>query len=141
MKPPDVIRREFVQQWVSRAEEDLAAARQLLSSVPVLPRPIGFHAQQATEKYLKAYLVWKQIDFPKTHNIANLLDLLSEADKSLAISLDAASVLTKYAVETRYPGDLPDIPQRDAQLAVTIAEEARERIRAALEHVLLPDVS
>ena len=35
---------------------------------------VGFHCQQAAEKYVKAYLIWKQVDFPKTHNIASFAE-------------------------------------------------------------------
>lgn len=37
---------------------------------------VCFHAEQCVEKYLKALLTLKAIDFPKTHNIAELVALL-----------------------------------------------------------------
>jgi len=37
---------------------------------------IGFHAQQAVEKALKAWLVHLGIDFPKVHSLGALMDLL-----------------------------------------------------------------
>jgi HEPN domain-containing protein len=136
MKAPEELRREFVHQWLFKAEEDLAAAWHLLSSAPVLAGPAGFHAKQSAEKYLKAYLVWQGIEFTKTHNIANLLDLISTSDKSLAASLDAASVLTRYAVYSRSPADIREISPQEAREAVKLAQEAKERIVAALEDAL-----
>jgi hypothetical protein len=57
MKPPDAIRRELVAQWLARAEEDLGVARHLLAERLPYYTAIGFHAQQAAEKYVKAFLV------------------------------------------------------------------------------------
>jgi HEPN domain-containing protein len=136
MKPPEEVRREFVRQWILKADEDLATARHLLASAPTLLGPVGFHAQQAVEKYLNAYLVWRQTEFPKTHNIANLLDLVSSSQEQLAISLDAATVLTKYAVESRYPGDLPEISFEEACEAVELARKSKKIVLTALREAL-----
>jgi len=55
---------EEVKQWVRRADTDLRVAKRLLDDVEE-PWVITFHAQQAAEKYLKAYLTFKQIRFRK----------------------------------------------------------------------------
>ncbi len=36
---------------------------------------LGFHAQQAAEKMLKAVLACQGIEFPFTHRLADLIDL------------------------------------------------------------------
>ena len=59
-----------------RANEDLSLARHLLSEGIYL-RAVGFHAQQAAEKYLKAFLILRQVDFPKTHAMGKLLDYIA----------------------------------------------------------------
>ena len=58
-----------------------------------------FHCQQAAEKYLKAFLVKKQIEFTKTHNIMSLLNLCASDDNSFKEELSEADNLTDYAVE------------------------------------------
>src|SRR5579871_1151495 len=98
MKSPDEVRRELYEKWLRRAEEDLAVADQLvLDGVPYFGS-IGFHAQQAAEKFLKAFLVWHQIEFPKTHDLSKLLELVALRDKSIAESLKGILVLTVYGV-------------------------------------------
>jgi len=52
MKPSDAIRREIVAQWLARADEDLSVARHLLAEKLPYHSAIGFHAQQAAEKFL-----------------------------------------------------------------------------------------
>lgn len=100
MKSPEEVRRELYQKWIRRADEDLAVAEQLLSdSVPYFGS-IGFHAQQAAEKFLKAFLTWHQVEFPKTHDLSKLLQLVALREKSLSESLQGILVLTVYGVHT-----------------------------------------
>jgi HEPN domain-containing protein len=50
MKPSEEVKRELVKQWIFRADEDLKAAKVLLSQEGVaFSFVIGFHAQQAVE--------------------------------------------------------------------------------------------
>ena len=58
MKSPEEVKRELFEKWMRRAEEDLAVAEQLLSDDVPYFGSIGFHAQQAAEKFLKAFRVW-----------------------------------------------------------------------------------
>jgi len=128
MRPPEEVKRELVQQWLQKAEEDFAVARYLLESGTTYWGAIGFHAQQAAEKFLKAYLVHQQIEFPKTHDIEELLDLLSRVDESLAASLRIAGELNPYGVEVRYPGDIEPMTPDEAEKAVGLASLVREAI-------------
>lgn len=67
---------KWVRQWISYAEDDFRLARHALSLSSDVPyRLIAYHAQQCAEKYLKAYLVSHNTDFPYTHNIKALLKL------------------------------------------------------------------
>jgi HEPN domain-containing protein len=63
-----------------------------------------FDAQQAAEKALKAILVQRQVAFPKTHALADLLTLVAKAGIELPADVADATLLTPYAVEARYPG-------------------------------------
>jgi len=132
MKPREEVRREFVRQWVSKADEDLGLAKHILTVDAPFLGALVFHAQQAVEKYLKAFLVSKEIDFPKTHNIAVLLELVARCDPTLAESLHETVALTQYEVEGRYPGDLPEVTGEEAQTALTLAERACQEISALL---------
>ena len=65
MNIPDKDHIDRVILWISYAEEDLSLARFALEMPGSRPyRLIAFHAQQCAEKYLKAYLVYHDIDFP-----------------------------------------------------------------------------
>jgi hypothetical protein len=73
---------ERARAFLQRADADLAAVRALESLSEVPDEIVGFHGQQAAEKLLKAVLAAHGIDFPRTHSIRFLLDLLD--DRGLA---------------------------------------------------------
>jgi HEPN domain-containing protein len=133
MRSPEEVKRDFVRQWLKKAEEDINAAKTLLSHEMSFLFTVGFHAQQAAEKYLKAYLTWHQVEFRKTHDLGELLDIIADIDSSLATALQDVTALNPYGVDFRYPGDIPEISRGDAEQAVVLAEKVQDAIVAALE--------
>lgn len=99
MRTPEQVKWDFVQQWLDRAGRDLATSEILLRAEFEDYENAGFHAQQATEKFIKALLVRHQIPFPKSHDIAVLRQLVARVDAQLADKLAAADALTPYGVE------------------------------------------
>jgi len=77
-------------------------------------------------------LTWRQVEFPKTHVIGELLDLLATVDAPLAESLAGAAALNPYAVEARYPGDLPEPDFAEATAALDLARKVRNAVMRAL---------
>ena len=67
MRPPEEIKRDLVQRWLEKAQKDFDLAKDLVSENKPYLEAVGFHSQQAAEKFLKAYLVCFQIEFPKTN--------------------------------------------------------------------------
>jgi HEPN domain-containing protein len=63
MKTPDQGRWDFVQQWLDRARRDLRAAEILLRNDVQDYENAVLHAQQAVEKFLKAFLVCIRSNF------------------------------------------------------------------------------
>lgn len=61
--------------WLRYARDDLRSAEVLLGQGGV-PRNSGFLAQQSAEKSIKAIFVFLQMDFPFTHDLERLLDML-----------------------------------------------------------------
>jgi HEPN domain-containing protein len=77
MKQPEVVLRDLVRQWFAKAELDYRAADRLVKDPEPLREISAFHCQQAADKYLKAFLVRHQIEFPRTHDPEELLELLA----------------------------------------------------------------
>ena len=119
----------WIARWLRLAEGDLAMARIAMTSDEFeVFELVGFHAQQAVEKLLKAYLVRRSIEFGDTHDVDRLISYVRTADGALAAKLDPAVALTRYAVGTRYPGRYADVTREQAEVAVRIAEAVRAEL-------------
>jgi HEPN domain-containing protein len=136
MKPPDAALRELVLQWLDKAAADFDAAEQLSTQGGRFREIVAFHCQQAVEKFLKALLVRSQIEFPKTHDIAKLLDRVATVDASTAESLRDADGLTPFGVEARYPSDAPEILPGGEVEAIAMARVVRNAVMIALQPYL-----
>ncbi len=115
---------EKVREWLDRANMDLEAGEILSGRIPEYS---AYHSQQAVEKYLKAFLVYRGVDFPKSHNIYFILELCKQQDKDFE-KLEKMGVqrLTRYAY-TRYPGKL-EVLKEEAEEALETAKKVREFI-------------
>ncbi len=107
--------------WMNHARSDLTLAK-IARHNDVLLDNLCFHAQQATEKSLKAVSIHRNIDFPKTHNIKLLLDSLKSAI-AIPEEISRSSILTDYAVTSRYPGKYEEIAESEYLEAIAIAEK------------------
>ena len=133
--PPETL--HLLRQWVEKAENDLINAEHTLKLKKNCPfDTVCFHAQQCAEKYLKALLVYRSIEFLKNHNLRLLMQLIPA---EVALGLDRKSVigLTRYAIDARYPGDWEPLTREEAKQAVAIARKVREAVRARLPKEVL----
>lgn len=92
---------DLVKGWLRKAESDLTNAELCLEAGQALDTAC-FHAQQAAEKSIKAYLTAHDIDFPFIHNLEKLIELCAQRDPSFSALKPLAQELTPYAVELRY---------------------------------------
>lgn len=106
------------------AREDLASAEALDKAERVSDAPVGFHAQQAVEKALKAAIANRDQEFPFTHDLGLLMQLCDDAGLELPASLTEADRLTPYAAAIRYGlGDPGAVATQDALHWATVAIE------------------
>jgi HEPN domain-containing protein len=117
------------QRWFALASEDLAAARVLLADGSVALRIVGFLAQQAAEKALKAGLFAASVAAPRIHGLQQLLDRYPAGDTP-AIDLDDLDLLDPWVIDGRYAADLPDLTPGDARCLMTAAERVVDAVRA-----------
>ncbi|MEZ4591338.1 MAG: HEPN domain-containing protein [Chloroflexota bacterium] len=109
--------------WLEKAHQDLQATERLLLGSFPLTDIASFHAQQAAEKALKAYLTWHDVIFPKTHSLVALIARCLEIDAEFNTLRTASVTLSPYAVASRYPGNVPNLSLDDAQQAQRLAQE------------------
>lgn len=88
---------------------------------------LGFHAQQAVEKLMKALLSQLNVPFEKTHNLDRLLVALTAVGESMPATPIPLDELTDFAVVYRY--DLL------FQFASPDLDELKETVRLIRLHV------
>lgn len=104
----DETRRQLLRSWLTKAANDLKSAR-VLRADPEGPLDSAiYHCQQAGEKAVKAFLVFKEIPPAKTHDIRKLAIEAAEIEPLFDKLIPAAATLTPYAWEFRYPDDLAE---------------------------------
>lgn len=95
--------------WLIKAERDLRAANDLNLHSTDVPDVICYHCQQAVEKFLKSLIIHYKQPFRRTHDVEELLDLLSVIDKTIDSEFYVEALKVKnYSVDIRYPEPEPD---------------------------------
>lgn len=94
-------------EWLARADDDLQYAEVGFKETDLYSN-VCFSCQQAFEKYLKAFLLIHKVDFPRSHDLTELLSLCLNLDPDFSKFIEAASIMTPYNIATRYP-DVGDI--------------------------------
>jgi len=114
--------------FLEKAREDACVLEKLAADKEVADAIIGFHAQQAVEKMLKAVLTEKKIAFPWRHDLESLLDLLRENDVQFPAAWEQIADLTPFGAEYRYgrlPAEINECEPFDRQWALSIIRQMR----------------
>jgi HEPN domain len=77
-------------------------------------------------------LAKNSVDFEEQHDIDYLQRLVARVDADLAVRIDPAAALNRYAVGTRYPGRYAPVTREQAEAAIRIAEAVRTEIEPRL---------
>ena len=73
------------------------------------------------EKALKALLVSRGVQVPRTHAISELITVVAGLGFEIPVDVHEASALTDYAVAARYPGPFEPVVLDDYERAVATA--------------------
>lgn len=122
--------KKLTAEWVRKAEADLLCAATCAKSRVPLHDQVCFHCQQSAEKYLKALLEEAGTTVPRTHQLLDLLSLIVTRHAGLRSLRRGLDFLTRFAVETRYPGD--SATKRQAAAAQRWANRVRHAARLSL---------
>jgi len=123
---------ELAVEWLQKAEGDYATAgRETRARRYPNYDAACFHAQQAAEKYLKAFLQDHGLPAPRTHNLVELLELCLPLDASFEFLRDLLILLDGYSVRYRYPGESAN--KDEAKTAFQTIRQVRAFMRPKLE--------
>ncbi len=126
---------KLIKDWLKLAEENLSYAKLGMKEKKSFFHTTCFMCQGSTEKYLKAYLIWKGWELEKVHELDKLLKYCVKYDEEFTEIESECNLLNKHITDGRYPGDLPfeSIGVKDAREAIDaadkIAEFVKERIK------------
>lgn len=118
---------------LSKASEDLDAVDALVDLAHIGDAVIGFHAQQAVEKAMKAVLAAHGEVFPWTHDLRHLLERLEDVGVHVSDELREVRRFGPWAVEYRYGESLDASLDREAapRLVAMFVAWADQRVRIA----------
>jgi HEPN domain-containing protein len=115
-----------------KATEDAVALREFEGNTNVADSILGFHAQQTIEKWLKAVLADRGVDFEYTHDLRRLIELVEELGITFPFVTGEIVMYTDFAVPLRYE-DLLDAEPLDRRAAVALINEVEAWARGLLD--------
>jgi HEPN domain-containing protein len=92
---------------------------------------LGFHAQQAVEKVLKAVAALRSIEIRRTHDLAALAQAIIDDGGTLPLTIDDLRCLNPFAVEFRYDDEMiPTITREELNtLLLVLLAWAEQQLR------------
>jgi len=123
---------ELVKEWIKLAEEDLKFARASFKEFDAFYSHICVQAHQATEKYLKGFLVFHQKEFPKIHDLSYFVNECAKIDKEFNKYLEFCKKITDYYIYLRYPVTFPPRTKEEAKEAIEIAEKIGKLVKSKI---------
>jgi len=122
----------LVSEWLEKAEEDFEFAVSVIEDSTFYAQ-ICFHFHQAAEKHLKTYMIARDLEFKKIHDLPILLKSCSAIVPNLQILQDDCKFLNRFYIDTRYPVHWPTNYTKEEALK---AKKAAEHIRDGIRNVL-----
>ena len=122
---------ELVKALLHKAAQDEAAMARLMPDADLDDELVGFHAQQAVEKSLKAWLAYLGIDYPRVHSLETLVALLNANGHDLPADAADVSQLTPFATVFRYE-EMPYSAAFDRAEALRLVQRIRSLVEAVV---------
>ena len=124
--------REHAHLLLDLALRDLRALRGMLDVNTFANEIFGFHAQQAVEKALKAWLSLIMVDYPRIHDLEELLELLTQHGVTVPERFHGLIDLTDFAVQFRYAAFENADEQMDRQAVIYQVTELVDYVKRLL---------
>lgn len=120
-------RLKLAREWTIKAGNDLRGA-EIIYKEKGPSDLLCFHCHQAVEKYLKAFLVFKNLHFEKIHNLWSLAKLCSKKSKDFLGFEEDFKTLDAYYVESRYPPEIKSYSREECREVLDIARNLNKFI-------------
>jgi HEPN domain-containing protein len=96
----------LVSEWLEKAEEDFGFAISIIEDSTFYAQ-ICFHFHQAAEKHLKTYMIARDMEFKRIHDLPMLLKSCSAIEPNLQVLQDDCRFLNRFSIlDILYTGQL-----------------------------------
>ncbi len=124
-----------VQNWLTQAQEDILWAK--ASSKEGILRGACFAAQQAAEKALKAFLISKDVNVVKIHDLLTLNQKCAELEPEFTALEQACNLLSPYYMSSRYP-DVAQFEEYSKDQTEEVVEQATKIVDFVQSKLVYP---
>lgn len=115
-----------------KAEDDAKAMQLLAPNSEISDEIIGFHAQQAVEKWLKAVLGSRGVEYEYTHDLHRLIAEIIAVVGEFPFDIPEVIALTEHAVPLRYD-EILDTEPLNRETTVTLVDEVGKWAKVQLQ--------
>ncbi len=123
-------KKQLVSTWLKQADEDYLWAE--ASFREEVWRGTCFAVQQAAEKYLKTYIIAKDLNFEKIHDLKRLVQICQKEDSNFKELSEYAENLNSFYIEMRYPGFMIEITRKEAEKALKEVTHIAEFVKSKI---------
>jgi HEPN domain-containing protein len=121
-----------VEAWLAKSAGDARMAEAACGIEDPLWDQACFHAHQAAEKALKAFMTAAGTVPSRTHDLVFLVEVIAKLEPDAQRLVEVAAGLAHHAVGPRYPSFLAPETEEEAQDAIRRATKIREWVEEKL---------
>ena len=126
--------KKIIQEWLLAAERDLKIAKEDIDK-PERRQDVTFHCQQAAEKFLKAFIIFKNLEFRPTHDLETLLHICLQQNKEFESIKTECRMLSPFYIGTRYPEFDERLTGQEVKEVLRYAEKIAEFVKGKIKSV------
>jgi HEPN domain-containing protein len=129
----------IVKGWLDFANKDISCAKHLLGMRPVPLEIICYHSEQAAEEAVKGFLIYYNVEPPRTYDLEMLCRMCMDIDNTFDKLIEPCGRLARYG-EQIYPLEM-QISHNDMRTAIADADHVMEFVlqRLQLAEEISPD--
>lgn len=121
------------EKWFEIADRDLGFAKLGLEESDEFYAQICVQAHQAIEKYLKGFLVYNNVKYPKIHDLGKIINECAKINKDFEEFWEDCSKISNYYVDSRYPVHYEQKTKKQAKEAVEAAERIKKFVNKLIK--------
>lgn len=129
-------KKDFIREWTYEANNDLGLANFVIDNGGQYYDLVCFHCQQAAEKFLKAYIIYLNLYYKKSHDLTYLLNVVKSKREVSKTLYNKAELLNSFSVDSRYPDHWHDPDLLKTKECLKAARDFKSFVYKDIEELL-----